>query len=193
MIRLVLIAAAFAAGLPRPPQEKQAEHPPYSVTVTAKTGFAKWKDAYKEFEDRLKKILPGAKFRGSTPVPNDKAGWEIWRFDIAWDAKFDQSKFAKLFGEMKIGKIEMIAEGEADIDLKTRKITLTAFGEKIKLKLLNRPKQDFNDQPENRLAKFAEAFNGGKKFFRVGGEVVSSGDIWAIYLDEFSPVPEPKK
>jgi len=192
MIRLA-IALALAAAVPRSPQDEKPSHPPYRVDVTAKTGFAKWKDAYQEFQDRLKKILPGAQLLGQSPVPGDKAGWEVWRFKIAWDAKFDQAKFNRLFGEMKIGRMDLTVQGTAAVDTKSKAVTLTAFGEKIKLKLLNRPKKDFNDVPENNLAKFVEAVEGGQQYFNVTGEVLSSGEIWAIYLDDFSPTSAPKK
>jgi len=192
MIRLLMGLVAVAA-LPQSQAEKKAEHPPYRVTVTAKTKFARWKDAYKEFQDRLKKIMPGATYLGTDEVPNDKAGWERWNFQIAWDCKFDQAKFNKLYGEMKIGKIELSVRGEAAVDMKAKTVSLTAFGEKIKLKLLNRPKQDFNDVPENQLAKLVEVIKEGKNYFEVRGEIVSSGEVWSILLDGFSAIPEPRK
>ena len=77
--------------------------------------------------------------------------------------------------------------------MKLKTVTLTAFGEKIKLKLLNRPKKDFNDVPENKLAKFVEELNAGKQFFEIRGEVVSSGEIWAIFLDDYSATSPPRK
>jgi len=190
---LMCLAAAVAALPPGPPQEQKPQHPPYVVTVTAKTKFARWKETYAEFKDRVKKAMPLAQLIGREAVPNDNAGWERWRFEVSADSKLDIGLFPRVFGDMKVGKMELAIQGEAVVDMKTKIIMLTSFGEKVKVKLMNRPKKDVNDVPENQVAKILEEITGGKKHFSVSGEVFSHGGQLAIFLDTFNAVSPPAK
>jgi hypothetical protein len=57
-------------------KEKPALHPPYGVTVLAKSRFAQGKQGYIDLLAKIEKLKPRIRMISHSPVPDDNAGWE---------------------------------------------------------------------------------------------------------------------
>jgi hypothetical protein len=176
-------------------EPKKVPPPPFTVTVTAKTRFARGKRTYQDFRDRVEKVKSYCKLVSESPVPNDQAGWEYFTFEISGERNLDLGLFPQLFGDMKCGKFELALVGSITQDPQTKAIFLTSHNAKVKVKILNKPKQ-VGTEAEDKVAKFAEAVAATENpYFWVEGEVFNQGGQLSILLDQFrkaSRPPEPK-
>jgi len=191
MIRMMAWAAILAAALPQSDEEKP-RHPPYTVFVTAKTKRG-WRETYLQFQERVKKTMPEAKLIGREVSPDDQAGWEVWLFEMTAESKLDLAVFPRLFGEGRMGKIELEITGLAERDPKTKIIWVTARGDKVKVKLMNRPKKDPNEIVEDKVGQVAATMAEGKAYFIVRGEIFTHGATQGILLESFRSVEGPAK
>lgn len=186
--RLACLALLAALQAEEP---KKSKHPPCVVIVTAKTRFARWKESYQEFKDRVRKVMPHAELYSREQVPNDNAGWERWRFHVSADSKLDITLFPRIFGDMKVGRYELEITGTVTQDPQTKAIFLTSYGGKVKVKLMNRPKK-VGEEAEDKVAKVLEAMNSGDKpYFTLRGEVFSHGGTFAILVETFQAAKPP--
>src|SRR5882762_5820572 len=173
MNRMLLGAAILsAAGLLQSSEDEKVTHPPYTVFVTAKTKHSGWRETYLQFQERVKKTMPEAKLIGREVSPDEQAGWEIWLFEMPAESKLDLAVFPRLFGEARMGKIELEITGTAERDPKTKFIWVTSLGDKVKVKLTNRPKKDANDVVEDKVGQVAATLAEGKTQFIVRGDVL---------------------
>lgn len=196
MSRLVACAVVLAGALPQAAQEKP-HYPPFTVVVTAKTGFMAFKKA-NEFQARLRQINVYAKQISREPITEDKAGWERWTFQIDGNSKFDISIVQRAFADIQCRKWELAITGTAVQDPQTKIIFVTSYGGKVKVKLMNRPKKDSapDEEVPDVVAKVSEKIAEGKMHFTVRGEIFSHGGTLAILISEFgvaAPPPPPEK
>jgi hypothetical protein len=190
MIRWMACAAILGAAVQA--QQEKPKHPPYTVTVTAKTKHTAWKKM-QEFQARLKQINVYAKQVNHEGVAGDNAGWERWTFEIAGESKFDVSILQRAFGDIQCKKWELSITGTASQDPQSKIIFVTSYGGKVKVKLMNRPKKDSNPGEEvvDEVGKVSEKIAEGRQHFTVRGEIYSHGGTLAILLSEFQPAPPP--
>jgi len=197
VIRLAIGLAVLAGGLPRAQEENRPKLPPYRVAIKAKTKFLPFKKAG-EFQERLKQISVYARQSGREAVPGDNAGWEIWRFEISGESKFDISIITRAFGDVQCGRYELTITGTAEQDPKSKIIFVTSYGGKVKVKLMNPRKNESNPDQEvpDEVGKVSGKMAEGKVYFTVRGEIFSHGGTLAILLassEEASPPPPSKE
>lgn len=191
---LALLLEECSAGSAIVEEEKpKAHYPPYVVTVTAKTKFA-GVDKMQALQKRLKDISVYATQVSRQPL-NDNAGWEKWTFEISSENKLDSTLIARAFaGLFQCKRYDVRITGTATQDPQSKIIHLTAFGDKVKAKLMNRPKDASSpdQQAEDVVSQVSEAIAKGKKHFMVEGELYSHGGALAILVESFSPTSPPK-
>ncbi len=195
MIQMMAWAVILAAALPQSAEEKP-KYPPYTVLVTAKTKRSGWRESYLQFQERVKKTMPEAKLIGREVSPDDQAGFEVWLFEMTAESKFDTANYTRLFGEARMGKIELEITGKASQDPKTKAVFVTSLGDAVKVKLMNRQKKDANDIVEDKVGQVTANMAEGRKQFIVRGEVAIVGKTLSIILESIRPVeleaPPPK-
>jgi hypothetical protein len=112
------------------------------------------------------------------------------------ESKFDTANYTRLFGEARMGKIELEITGKASQDPKTKAVFVTSLGDAVKVKLMNRQKKDANDIVEDKVGQVTANMAEGRKQFIVRGEVAMVGKTLSILLETFRPVeleaPPPK-
>ena len=174
-------------------QKPKVNGPPYVVTVTAKTKFA-GRDKLQTFEKRLKDISVYARQVYRQPLGGN-AGWEEWTFEISPENKLDSTIIARAYaGLFQTKRFDLRISGTATQDPQSKVIHIVAFGDKVKAKLMNRPRDPStpDQQVDDVVGAVSEAIAKGKKYFTVEGELYSHGGALAVLLVSFSPTAPPK-
>jgi len=196
MMRLVLVVSAVAAAIQSGQAEEKPAYPPFTVVITAKTGklvpgdIAPLLNAIKAMKGYAEQI-------SRQKVPGD---WlEDWTFAIPGDKKFDPTPFMNAFSRFNASRFYLTLTGTLSQEAQTKKLFITSFSGKSKVKLMNRPKGQFDDpdkKTEDIVGKLAELFAGGKLHYTVSGDIFNHGGALAILLasyEEASPPPPPPK
>lgn len=188
---LILSAAQF-----QEPQEKPT-YPPFIVNITAQTGKLVPGDM-QPLLNSIKKMHGYAKQTGRMKIPGE---WmEKWTFEVYGDKKFDPTPFMTAFaGRYNATKYTLTMTGTLSLEAQTKKLFLTSYAGKSKVKLMNRPKDVFDKEErrvEDNVAKMVDAMNKGKLHFTVDGDIFNHGGALAILVDAFEeadpPPPKPK-
>jgi len=198
VIHLAIGFAAIAASIQaKEPQEKPV-YPPFIVVITAKTGRLVKGDL-----DPLLNAIKGMKgyaeqkSRGPSPIPGE---WlEDWTFEIPGDKKFDPTPLWNAFIRYNARKYHLTMTGTLSQEAVTKKLFITSFTGKSKVKLMNKPKDVFDKEgkTEDIVAKLTEKHTvDGKLHFTVKGEIFSHGGTLSVLLESFeeaAPPPKPKE
>jgi hypothetical protein len=89
--------------------------------------------------------------------------------------------------------------GTLSQEAQTKKLFITSFSGKTKVKLMNRPKGSFDDpdkKVEDTVGKLADLLAEGKLHFTVSGDIFSHGGTLAVLVEtyeEADPPPPPKE
>ncbi|HZN61711.1 MAG TPA: hypothetical protein VFC90_04840 [Planctomycetota bacterium] len=198
MIRVAMCLAALAAAQSAKEDEK-LKYPPFTLVITAKT--AGTPDVERQaFEKGLKQLKGLAELLNRVPAPRGDAGYEDFTFEIPGNVKFDPTPFWHTFINVKVRKYRLTMTGTLSQEEKTKKLFITSYSGKTKVKLMNRPKSSF-DNPDDKVEDLVgeltkESSDEGKLHFVVTGEIFSSGGTLAILLSSYKgaePPPKPKE
>lgn len=201
MIHFAIGLAAFAAALQTGAQDEKQKPklPPFKVVITAKTGGVPERERA-AFEQGLKQLKGYAEQKSRRPVPNDPELYEEWTFEIPGEKKFDPTPLWQVFINIKCRKYELTLTGTLSQEAQTKKLFITSYSEKTKVKLMNKPKGVFDKEgkTEDTVGKLAELMTvEGKLHFTVKGELFSHGGTLSILLESFEaakpPPPKPKE
>jgi hypothetical protein len=196
MTRLAVILAVLgtAAAQSKEPQEKP-KYPPFIVVITAKTGKLVPGDL-QPLLNSIKQMKGHAEQTGRVKVPGE---WmEAWTFQIPGEKKFDPSPFYAAFaGRFNASKYYLTMTGTLSQEAQTRRLFITSYSGKSKVKLMNRPKDVFDKEErkdEDIVGKLVEIMSEGKLHFTVDGDIFNHGGALAILLDTFKEAePPPEK
>jgi hypothetical protein len=194
MIGRLACAAILAAAQGQ--AEEKPHYPPFTLVITAKTGklvpgdIAPLLNAIKAMKGYAEQI-------SRQRVAGD---WmEAWTFEIAGDRKFDPGLFMNAFARYNAIKYHLTLTGTLSQEAQTKKLFITSFSGKSKVKLMNRPKGQFDDpdkKTEDTVGKLAALFSDGKLHYTVSGEIFNHGGTLAIILASYEeaspPPPKPK-
>jgi hypothetical protein len=195
VIRTALLAAVLLA-----PAQDEPKLPPFRVVIQAKTG----------------KLVPGdlqplllaiARLKGTVEqvgrerVPGDVEWFEAWTFQIPGEKKFDPTPLWTAFSRYNARKYHLEMTGTLSLEAQTKKLFITSYSGKSKVKLMNRPKDMFDKEEkdkkaEDNVAKLAGLLEEGKPHFTVRGDIFNHGGALAILLESFeeaAPPPPPKE
>ena len=198
MILCALGLAAMAA-VQTGKKEEPPDLPPFTVVITAKTGklvpgdLAPLVNAIKQLSGTVKQI---SRQRSSS---NLEAWYEDWKFEIPGDKKFDPTPLWNAFVRFNASRYHLTMTGTLSLEAQTKKLFITSFSGKTKVKLMNRPKGSFDDpdrKVEDTVGKLAELLGGGKLYFTVSGDIFSHGGTLAVLVETFEeadPPPPPKE
>jgi len=199
-MRLALVVSAVAAAIQSGKAEEKPKLPPFTVVITALTAGV----ADKEMQ-AFKKGLEGLKgyaeliSRNPSPQQTREENFEDWTFRIPGELKFDPTPLWQAFINVRCRKYRLTLTGALSQEAQTKKLFITSFSGKSKVKLMNRPKGQFDDpdkKTEDIVGKLAELFAGGKLHYTVSGDIFNHGGALAILLasyEEASPPPPPPK
>ena len=190
MIRLIVGAAILATVQAQ--SEDKPNYPPFTLVVTAQTGKLVAGDL-QPLLNSIKRMEGYAKQTSRVKVGGD---WmEAWTFEIVGDKKFDPSLFWSAFaGRFNATKYYLTMTGTLSQEAQTKKLFITSYSGKSKVKLMNRPKGSFDDpdkKSEDMVAKLAEQFAGGKLYYTVSGDIFNHGGTLAIILASYEEAPAP--
>jgi len=193
-IGLAAVATALQAGKP---QEKPV-YPPFTVVITAKTGRLVPGDL-QPLLNAIKAMKGYAEQKSRVPAPGDAEFREEWTFEIPGDKKFDPTPLWTAFIRYNASKYYLTLSGTLSQEAVTKKLFITSFAGKSKVKLMNRPKDMFDKEgkTEDVVGKLTERMTvDGKLHFKVSGEIFSHGGTLSILLESFeeaTPPPKPKE
>jgi hypothetical protein len=197
MIRLAFVVAALAAPIQSGKTEEKPVYPPFTVVITAKTGNLVPGDLQALLKS-IKSLKGYAEQKTRMPAPGGE--WlEAWTFEIPGDKKFDPTPLWNIFISYNARKYRLTLTGTLSQEAQTKKLFITSYTGKSKVKLMNRPKGQFDDpdkKSENTVGKLTEQFDAGKLHFTVSGEIFSHGGTLAILLETYekaAPPPKPKE
>jgi len=197
MTRLAVILAVLgtAAAQFQEPQEKP-RYPPFIVVITAKTGKLVPGDL-QPLLNAIKQMMKGyAEQTGQVKVPGE---WmEAWTFQIPGEKKFDPTPFYAAFaGRPNASKYYVTMTGTLSQEAQTKRLFITSYSGKSKVKLMNRPKDVFDKEErkdEDIVGKLVKTMSEGKLHFTVDGDIFNHGGALAILLDTFKEAePPPEK
>ena len=201
MIHLVIGIAVLAVATQTGAQEEKPKPklPPFRVVITAKSQGVPERERL-AFEKELKQLKGYAEQISRIPVPNDPEMYEEWTFEIPGEAKFDPTPLWRAFINIKCRKYHLTLTGTLSQEAQTKKLFITSYSEKTKVKLMNKPKDVFDKEgkSEDKVAKLTERMTvDGKVHFTVKGEIFSHGGTLALLLESFEaakpPPPKPKE
>ena len=194
MIQLALVLAVLAQT---GKSDDKYKYPPFTVTITARD--LNVPDVERQaFERGLKQLERYAKQISCEKIPGDPEGYKIWVFEVAGNLKFDPTPFLAAFMNIKTRKYELALTGTLTQEAQTKKMFLTTFTGKTKVKLVNKPKGAFDNPDEkskDMVGEVGKQFADGKLHFRMSGEIYNHGGTLCIILasyDETDP-PPPKE
>ncbi len=197
MVRLMAWAAVLAATFQSGQEEEQPKFPPFKVVILAKTKGTPDRGML-AFEEGLKVLKGYATLISRVPLLDDpEDGWEYWTWHIAGEKKFDPTPLWRAFINVKVRTYVLTVRGTLSQEAQTKKLFITSYSGKTKVKLMNRPKDVFDDpakKVDDVVGRLSEQFSRGKLHFDVTGEIFSSGGTLAILLKYFhkaAPPPTP--
>ncbi len=193
MNRLVACAAVLAAGLQSSKQEEKPELPPFTVVITAKTGKLVPGDL-QPLINAIKALKGYAEQVSRQKVSGDPEWLENWTFEIPGDKKFDPTPLWTAFSRYNARKYYLTMTGTLSQEAVTKKLFITSYSGKSKVKLMNRPKGMFDDpdkKVEDTIGKLAEFLAAGKLHYTVSGEIYNHGGALAILLDTYTEADTP--
>ncbi len=194
MNRLMACAAFLAAGLQSGKEEEKPKLPPFTVVITAKIAGTPEVER-QAFERGLKELRGYAKQIARMPIRDDKGMYEQFTFEIAGELKFDPTPLWRAFVNVKCRKYELTLTGTLSQEAQTKKLFITSYSGKTKVKLMNRPKGAFDDpdaKVEDVVGKLAERMTAkGKLHYTVTGELFNSGGALALLLETYDEAPPP--
>jgi len=196
MARLAMVLAVLstAAAQSKEPQEKP-NYPPFIVVVTAKTGKLVPGDLA-PLLNAIKQMKGYAEQKSRVKVPGE---WmEAWTFQVPGDKKFDPSPFYAAFaGRPNATKYYLTMTGTLSQEAQTKKLFITSYSGKSKVKLMNRPKDVFDKEErkdEDIVGKLAQTLGDGKLHYTVEGDIYNHGGTLAVLLDTYKEAePPPEK
>lgn len=195
-MRLALVVSALAAAIQSGKTEEKTVYPPFTVVITAKTGNLVPGDL-QPLLSAIKALKGYAEQKTRQPAGGE--GLEAWTFEIPGDKKFDPTPLWNAFIRYNARKYHLTLTGTLSQEAQTRKLFITTFTGKSKVKLMNRPKGSFEDpdkKAQDMVGKLTESFDAGKLHFTVSGEIFSHGGTLSILLETYekaAPPPKPKE
>ena len=181
----LLFAALVAAQQPQSgKKEEKPKPPPFTVVIVARTARFQDEMQRQAFESSLKQLKTCAELISRNPM-RDADFNEEWTFEVAGEKKFDPAPFWNTFISYKVKTCKLTLTGTLSQEAQTKKLFITTFSGKTKVKLMNRPKGQFDDPDkkiEDNVGKLTEKFDEGKLHWEVTGEIFSHGGALAILL-----------
>jgi len=200
MMRLALVVSAVAAAIQSGKAEEKPKLPPFTVVITALTAGVADKEmqAFKKGLEGLKGYADLVSRIPSPPQPKGE-NFEDWTFRIPGELKFDPTPLWQAFINVRCRKYRLTLTGALSQEAQTKKLFITSYSGKSKVKLMNRPKNSFDDpdaKPADHVAKLSGLLEEGKLHFTVTGEIFSHGGTLAVLVESYekaAPPPKPKE
>lgn len=166
------------------------------MVVTAKTGKLVPGDLA-PLINAIKRMQGYAVQKSREKVIGDPDWHEEWTFEIPGDKKFDPNLFRDAFIRFNPRRFYLTMTGTLSQEAQTKKLFITSFTGKSKVKLMNRPKSDFDKsdrKAEDNVGQLTKLFEEGKLHYTVSGDIFSHGGTLAILLENYTEAgPPPEK
>jgi hypothetical protein len=192
MMRLALLLSV--AGSLLQSQSEEPKLPPFTVVVTAQTGKLVPGDLA-PLTNAIKRMKGYAELKSREKIIGDKDWSEEWTFEIPGEKKFDPTPLWNAFmGRPNAKRMVLTMTGTLSQEATTKKLFITSYSGKSKVKLMNKPKSDFDKSEgkvEDNVGKLTKLFDEGKLHYTVTGDIFSHGGTLAILLETFSDAPPP--